>query len=75
MVMWLRRLYLRHFPLHDAAWKPTGLRFTTARDYDYALASAGARRAKRRSATGKAYAIPRKPLSNVVRLQRRAVSK
>jgi hypothetical protein len=61
VITFLRRWYLAHFRLHDEAWKPTGLRFLTARTYDYELAKAGALRAKRRSSTGKSLPRP-KPL-------------
>lgn len=75
LLTFARRLFLQHFTLHDAAWKPTGIRPMTEWSYDEALAVAGARRAKRRSATGRVLAKPRAPIANVVRLQRRAVSK
>jgi hypothetical protein len=54
MTSWLRSLVYRVFgDAPDKAWKPTGLKFTTARDYDYELAKAGALRARRRTASGK----------------------
>lgn len=51
---WLRRLVYRLFgDAPDPKWKATGLKFTTAREYLQDKAVAGARRAKRRSDTGK----------------------
>jgi hypothetical protein len=56
----LRALVYRVFgDAPDAKWKPTGLRFTTARDYDYELAKAGALRARRRTASGKTMHRPK----------------
>jgi hypothetical protein len=64
----LRALVYRVFgDAPDAKWKPTGLRFTTGRDYLEANAVAGARRAKRRSASGKALHRPKpKPCAKVL---------
>ena len=73
MINLLRSLVYRVFgDAPDAKWKPTGLRFTTARDYDYELAKAGAARAKRRTASGKALHRPKpKPCAKVLPMSER----
>ena len=56
----LRRWYLRQFgELRDDAWKPTGVKAMSEWSYDEAKAVAGARRARRRSASGKALHRPK----------------
>ena len=60
MTSWLRALVYRVFgDAPDKDWKPTGLKFTTARHYEYELAKAGALRARRRTASGKALHRPK----------------
>lgn len=67
MLGWLPRL-IRHLigDTHDDAWKATGLKFVTARDYDEKLAIAKARAARRRSPTGRVYPRPVKRTADVV---------
>jgi hypothetical protein len=45
----------------DPSWKPTGLRFTTGRDYVEKDAVRGYRRSRNRTPTGHLYRRKRKP--------------
>ena len=45
----------------DPAWRPTGLKFTTGRDYVGDRASAMYQRSRHHTATGRAYKGKRKP--------------
>lgn len=70
MISWLRRLYLQHFDLHDKAWAPTGIRPMTEWRYDEAKAVASARKARRRSPTGKLLPKPRPHIAEIVPMRR-----
>lgn len=58
---WLRRLYLKWLDRHDPAWKPTGIRPKTALHYEQEQAIRMARKARRRSATGRLYNATKVP--------------
>jgi hypothetical protein len=63
---WFSRLYRAYLDRPDPAWHPTTLRFTTARDYDEQAAISGARRARRRTATGRLLPTPKpRPTADV----------
>jgi hypothetical protein len=58
---WLSRLLLAWRDRPDPAWKPTGLKFTTGRDYDQDQGIRMAREARLKSSTGRVYRKPAKP--------------
>lgn len=71
MIGWISRV-LRALigEQHDPAWKATGLKFRTPRDYDEQQAFKGAKAARRRSSTGRVYPRPVKAKrDNVVDIQ------
>ena len=67
---WLWSLYRLWLDRHDPAWRPTGLKFTTARDYDQGRAEKGYQRSQQTSATGRRLYVPKKPSARPVASER-----
>lgn len=67
---WLRRLYIRILDRHDPAAVMQTLPTPTER-YDYLKARRAALKAKTRTATGRKYQRPQKPVDNVVPMRGR----
>ena len=57
LIAWLRRFFHRDTP--DPAWKATGLRFVSGRDYIQANATAMWERSQKHTATGRRLPTPK----------------
>ena len=67
MIRWLRAFFDRHDPALDQLRDRMTHRYTTERTYDYARAVKSAKRAQRRTETGRVIPRPKAPpRSNVV---------
>jgi hypothetical protein len=75
MIRRLLAVYRALFP-KPVEWKPTGIRYTTERHYDYEKARAGYLKAQKQTESGRPIRAPRKakriPKDNVTPLRRQA---